>query len=39
MATTLEHPRTLLTVAGVADRLGVSQPTVRRHVRAGSFPA
>lgn len=36
--TTAVHPK-LLTVAQVARRLGVSEQSVRRRIRAGSIPA
>jgi excisionase family DNA binding protein len=36
---TIEQPRTLLSPAEVAARLGCSTSTVRRQIRAGSFPA
>ncbi len=36
---TSEQVRTLLSPAEVAVRLGVSIATVRRHIRAGRFPA
>jgi len=37
--TSVEQPRTLLTVKETADRLGISVPTVRRHIRFGRLPA
>lgn len=36
---TAEHDRKLLTVRETADRLRVSVPTVRRHIRHGRLPA
>jgi excisionase family DNA binding protein len=37
--TTVEHLREYVTPQEVADRLGVSVSTVRRHIVRGSFPA
>jgi excisionase family DNA binding protein len=34
-----EDPSALLTVRQAADRLAVSPPTLRRHIRAGRLPA